>query len=160
LAAPIEFSGGLLTPFAAIAHWIMGKGEQAKVDIKNIGISPSLQKSPHLKAAIENVIVGTSRIDINIPYDTGIDSAISRIYLGSVTLRVIGDVIKEANGSVSFEGAVRAYSDRYDANASSHRAGFDEGATSALRAVGRIANATDYEILIQGEMPLKFNMQR
>ena len=48
LAKPIEFSGGWFTPFRAIAHWILGKGQQAKVNINNVGISPSLQKAPQL----------------------------------------------------------------------------------------------------------------
>ena len=82
------------------------------------------------------------------------DSNISRIYLGSITLRIIGDLNKEANGSLVFTGVVRAFSDKYDANASSHRGGFDESATTLLREVGRVANAQDYEILIEGEMPL------
>ncbi|WP_410480984.1 lipid II-degrading bacteriocin [Pseudomonas plecoglossicida] len=30
----------LYTPFRAIAHRLLGKGQQAKVNINNIGISP------------------------------------------------------------------------------------------------------------------------
>lgn len=153
---PIEFSGGIFTPFKAIGHWLAGKGQKAKVSIKNIGISPSPQKIPQLKAAIDKAIVGTSRIDITVPYNTGADSAISRIYLGSITIRVTGDVIKNSNGSVSFNGGIRAFSDKYDANASSHRGGFDEGATTALRKVGEVAKAQDYEILIEGELPISY----
>ncbi|MCY1442110.1 Colicin-M [compost metagenome] len=154
LAAPIEFSGGVLTPFVALAHWVLGRGQQAKVNINNIGISPSVEKIPQLVAAFDSANIGTGRLDITFPYNTGMDSNISRIYLGSITLRVMGDVTKAADGSVSFTGTIRAYSDKYDANASSHRGGFDEVATSLLREVGRVANAQDYEILIEGELPL------
>ncbi|MNJ42300.1 Colicin-M [compost metagenome] len=156
MAVPIEFSGGIYTPFKAIGHWLLGKGKKAKVNIKNIGISPSPQKIPQLKSAIDKAVVGKSSIDITVPYNTGADNAISRIYLGSITIRVTGDVIKSSDGAVSFKGVVRAFSDKYDANASSHRGGFDEGATTALRKVGEVAKAQDYEILIEGELPISY----
>lgn len=156
LAVPVEFSGGLFTPFKAIIHWVVGKGQQAKVNINKLGITPSPQKIPALKAAIDGAVIGISRIDITAPYNTGMDSQISRIYLGSITLRIQGDVIKGADGGVSFNGTARAFSDKYDANASSHRGGFDEGATTALREIGRVANAQDYEILIHDQMPINF----
>lgn len=156
MAVPIEFSGGLYTPFKAISHWIFGNGKTAKVNIKNIGITPTAQKIPQLLAAIESSAAGTSKIDISFPYYTGMDSAISRIYLGNITLRVTGTVTKKTNNTVLFEGVIRAYSDVYDANASSHRGEFDENATTALREIGRIANAKNYEIMIEGEMPIRY----
>lgn len=156
MAAPIEFSGGLFTPFVAIAHWLLGKGQQASININNIGISPKIEKMPILKTAIDSAIVGSSRLDVSFPYDTGQDSNVARVYLGSITLRVLGDLKKDADGSVSFSGVIRAYSDRYDANASNHRAEFDEGATTVLRKAGQVANAQSYDILIKGDMP--FNM--
>lgn len=85
------------------------------------------------------------------------DSNISRIYLGSITLRVIGDLNKDSEGNFIFAGVARADSDKYDANASSHRGGFDEKATTLLREVGRVANAQNYEILIEGELPLNIS---
>lgn len=154
LAQPIEFSGGWFTPFRAIAHWLLGKGQQAKVNINNIGIAPELHKIPQLQATFARASAGTSRIDVTFPYNTGMDSNISRIYLGSITLRVIGDLNKGSDGKLIFVGVVRAYSDKYDANASSHRGGFDEKTTTLLREVGRVANAQDYEILIEGDLPL------
>ncbi|WP_271407518.1 lipid II-degrading bacteriocin [Pseudomonas sp. Q1-7] len=156
MATPIEFSGGLYTPFKAIGHWIFGNGQVAKVNINNIGITPTPQKIPQLKAAIDNSAVGTSQLDISFPYYTGMDSAISRIYLGNITLRIVGKITKDPDNRVRLEGVVRAYSDVYDANASSHRGEFDEDATTALREIGRIANAKNYEILIEGELPITY----
>ena len=157
LAQPIEFSGGWFTPFRAIAHWVLGKGQRTKVNINNIGITPELHKSPQLLATFAGASIGTSRIDVTFPYNTGMDSNISRIFLGSITLRVIGDLNKDSDGNLIFAGVARAYSDKYDANASSHRGGFDENATTLLREVGRVANAQDYEILIEGELPLNIS---
>ncbi|MEZ1420701.1 lipid II-degrading bacteriocin [Pseudomonas monteilii] len=156
LAAPVEFSGGVFTPFRALIHWVVGKGAQAKVNIKNIGISPSPQKIPDLLSIINGAQPGRTQVDLKVPYNTGMDSAVSRIYLGSITLRIQGEVVRTESGVVTFTGKVKAYSDRYDANASSHRGGFDEGATTALREMGRVANAQDYEILIEGELPIQY----
>lgn len=157
MAIEQELSGGVFTPFKAFGHWLLGKGEPVSVRLDRTGISPAPHKIPDLMAIINTAGVGTTTINLKVPYSTAQDSNIARIYLGNITLQIKGEVIRYASGSLRFTGTARAYSDRYDANASSHRAAFDEKATTALREVGRVARAQDYEIRITGELPIGFS---
>jgi len=157
LAIEQEFSGGIFTPFKAFSHWLLGKGKPANVRLDRIGISPTPSNIPDLMAIINTAGVGVTSVNLKIPYSTAQDSNVARIYLGNITLQITGDVTRYASGTLKFAGKIKAYSDRYDANASSHRASFDEQATSALREVGRVANARDYEIRITGELPINFS---
>lgn len=156
LAVPTEFSGGAFTPFKAIQHWLLGNGNTASVQISRIGINPTPDKIPDLMAIINTAGIGETTVNLSTSYYTGQDSFIPRIYLGTITLNITGKVIRNTSGTVSFSGVVKAFSDRYDANASSHRTGFDEAATTALREVGRVANAKDYAIQINGELPISY----
>lgn len=156
LAVETEFSGNVFTPFAALAHWLVGDGKATSVKIENIGIRPSPETIPDLKAIIDTAGVGETSVKLKVPYSTAQDSQISRIYLGNITISVEGTVVHTASGRVSFTGVVKAFSDRYDANASGHRAQFDEGATTALREIGRVSKAKDYEIKITGELPINY----
>lgn len=157
LAIEQEFSGGIFTPFKAFSHWLLGKGKPVSVRLDRIGISPAPSKIPDLMAIINTAGVGVTSVNLKMPYSTAQDSNVARIYLGNITLQITGDVTRYASGTLKFSGKIKAYSDRYDANASSHRAAFDEQATSALREVGRVANARDYEIRIIGELPINFS---
>jgi len=157
MAIEQEFSGGVFTPFRAFGHWLLGKGKPASVRLDRVGISPTPNKIPDLMAIINTAGVGVTTINLKVPYSTAQDSNVARIYLGNITLQIKGEVIRYTSGNLKFAGTVKAYSDRYDANASSHRAAFDEGATTALREVGRVARAQDYEIRITGELPINFS---
>lgn len=157
LAVEQEFSGGIFTPFKAFGHWLLGKGKPASVRLERVGISPTPSKIPELMAIINTAGIGVTTVNMKVPYSTAQDSNVARIYLGNITLQITGDVTRYTSGILKFSGKIKAYSDRYDANASSHRAAFDEGATSALREVGRVANAQDYEIRIIGELPINFS---
>lgn len=157
LAVENEFSGNVFTPFAALAHWLVGDGKPTSVKIENTGIRPTPDKIPDLKAIIDTAGIGETSVKLKVPYSTGQDSQIARVYLGNITISVEGTVVHTTSGKVTFNGTVKAFSDRYDANASSHRAQFDEGATSALREIGRVANAKDYEIKITGALPINFS---
>jgi hypothetical protein len=157
LAIEQEFSGGIFTPFKALGHWLLGKGKPVSVRLDRIGISPTPSKIPDLMAIINTASVGVTSVNIKVPYSTARDSNVARIYLGNITLQITGNVTRYASGTLKFAGKIKAYSDRYDANASSHRAAFDEQATSALRQVGRVAKAQDYEIRVTGELPINFS---
>jgi hypothetical protein len=157
LAVEQEFSGGIFTPFRAIGHWLLGKGKPVSVRLDRTGISPAPNKIPDLMAIINTAGIGVTTVNLRVPYSTAQDSNIARIYLGNITLQITGEVIRNTSGSLKFAGTAKAFSDRYDANASNHRAIFDEGATSALRQVGRVARAQDYEIRITGELPINFS---
>jgi hypothetical protein len=157
LAIEQEFSGGVFTPFKAIGHWLLGKGKPASVRLDRIGISPAPNKIPDLMAIINTAGVGITSVNMRVPYSTAQDSNIARIYLGNITLQITGQVIRSTSGSLAFTGTAKAFSDRYDANASNHRSVFDEKATTALHQVGRVARAQDYEIRITGELPINFS---
>lgn len=157
LAIEQEFSGGVFTPFKAFGHWLLGKGKPVSVRLERIGISPTPNKIPDLMAIINAAGVGNTTVNLKVPYSTAQDSNVARIYLGNITLQITGDVTRYTSGTLKFAGKIKAFSDRYDANASSHRAAFDEHATRALREVGRVANARDYEIRITGELPINFS---
>lgn len=147
----------MFTPFKAIGHWLLGKGKPTSVRLDRIGISPAPNKIPNLMAVINTAGVGITSVNMRVPYSTAQDSNIARIYLGNITLQITGQVIRNTSGSLSFTGTAKAFSDRYDANASNHRSVFDEKATTALHQVGRVARAQDYEIRITGELPINFS---
>lgn len=157
LATETEFSGNVFTPFKALAHWIVSGGKATSVKIENTGIAPTAEKIPDLKAIIDTAGIGETTVSLKVPYSTGQDSQISRIYLGNITVGIEGKVVRTTSGTVTFTGTAKAFSDRYDANASGHRAEFDEGATTALREIGRVTKAKDYEIRITGELPIRYS---
>lgn len=151
-----SFSGGIFTPLKAFAHYLMGEGRTATVPINGIGISPTPEKLPDLKAVIDTAPVGVTNVEMIVPYYTGLDSFNARYYLGNITLKIVGQVTRLASGAVSFAGTAKAFNDVYDANRSNHRNDWDEKATTALRGVEKAANAKTYEIQILDELPLHF----
>lgn len=151
-----SFSGGIFTPLKAFAHYLMGEGRTATVPINNIGINPTTEKLPDLKAIIDTAPVGVTNVEMIVPYYTGLDSFNARYYLGNITLKIVGQVTHLASGTVSFAGTARAFNDVYDANRRNHRNDWDEKATTALRGVEKASNAKTYEIQILGELPLHF----
>ncbi|MGE8395840.1 lipid II-degrading bacteriocin [Pseudomonas sp. BIGb0427] len=157
LTTEVQFSGGIFTATKAIAHAIYGKGAKATVSLKDIGISPSVEKIPELKSLIEAAEIGSTQIDINVPYYTGQDSFAARTYLGNITLRIIGTITRDSEGNVSFSGQAKAYNDLYDAEASDHRIPLDESATTALRSMFKVTNAVSYEIEMPGSLPINYS---
>ncbi|MDD1014129.1 lipid II-degrading bacteriocin [Pseudomonas sp. TNT2022 ID1025] len=157
LSTEVNFSGGIFTPLKALAHAIYGNGATTTVPLENTGIEPTVEKTPELKQAIDSAMLGSSSIDINVTYYTGQDSFAARVYLGDITLRIIGTVNKDANGKVEFSGHARAYNDRYDGDANIHRLPIDEALTTALRAIMKNSNATSYQIKIPGSLPIVYS---
>ena len=145
------FSGGPLSGLHAIQHSIDGKGESATFPIENIGLKVNLSRIPDVMNAIHSARpVGASSIDVKFPYSVSKDSTSSWLVLGNITLRVVGQVDKNASGTWSFNGAIRAYNDRYDANSSTHRSWMGEKLTSVL---GKVMKH-NYTIVIPGEIPV------
>jgi hypothetical protein len=153
-----ELSGGVFSPLKALSHAVSGKGTTLEVKIENTGIRPNPSSVPALRTLIENAQTGSSRIHLErVSYDTGIDSKITAAYLGHITLRISGDVHKHDQHHFTFTGEARAYHDRYDANASSHRHWFAEKATTMLDKIMQSEGAKDYEIAITGSMPISYS---
>lgn len=76
---------------------------------------------------------GSFRVDSKFIYSTVQDSVIAGAYPGNITLHTTGTVTIAANGTWNYNGAVRTYNDKYDANASSHRGALGEASTTVLR---------------------------
>ncbi|MBV6825827.1 lipid II-degrading bacteriocin [Pseudomonas sp. PD9R] len=149
--SPTRFSGGVLTPVAALGHFLLGKGVSAETDINSLGLNLSSTPIPMLQAALATAPVGRTSILLNkVPYNTSSDSWMTASWLGNITLKIEGAVIKQENGSLVFSGGARAYNDIYDANPSTFRSAVGENATSVLSAVEKHLNATPYEIAIKG----------
>jgi hypothetical protein len=148
------FSGGVVTPFHALAHSLYGGGKSMTFPLGNIGLKLDVRNVPSVMTAIQNARpVGTTSIDVSFPYDTAKDSSSAWLTLGNITLRVVGKVEKNSSGSWTFKGEVRAFNDRYDANPSTHRSWLGEKLTALL---GKFP-LTPYEVVISGSLPVTVN---
>ncbi|WP_285432711.1 lipid II-degrading bacteriocin [Pseudomonas sp. fls2-241-R2A-110] len=147
----IGLSGGLLTPIAAFGHFLYGNGASAEANINSLGLNLSGTSIPMLESAFVNAPVGRTSIALDkVPYNTSSDSWMTASWLGNITLKIEGVIIKQENGKLSFNGGARAYNDIYDANPSTFRSAIGESATSVLAAVEKYLNAKPYEISLQG----------
>ena len=145
------FSGGILSGLHGVQHAIDGMGETAVFPINNIGLRVNLSRIPDVMSAIHSARpVGRSSLDVKFTYDVFKDSFSSGLVLGNITLRAIGDIDKNASGTWSFNGVIRAFNDRYDANPSNHRGWMGESLTSILGNVMKY----EYAIEIPGEIPI------
>ena len=157
-ASENELSGGVFSPLKALSHALSGEGATMQVKIEKTGIRPTPNNIPALRTLIENAQTGSSRIHLEkVFYDTGIDSKITAAYLGNITLRITGDVHKHDQHHFTFNGEARAYHDRYDANASTHRNWLAEKATTMLDKIMQTKGAKDYDIAITGSLPINYS---
>ncbi|MBC3419537.1 lipid II-degrading bacteriocin [Pseudomonas sp. RW3S2] len=152
---PQEFSGGVLTPVAALGHFLYGGGSQASTSINSLGLNLNATPIPALDQALISSSVGSSRIVLDkVPYNTANDSWLTGLWLGNITLKIEGSVTKYADGRISFDGEARAYNDIYDANPGSWRSAFGESATQVLSEIQRHLEAENYAIEIKGAYPI------
>ncbi|RAI67470.1 hypothetical protein DOZ80_19325 [Pseudomonas fluorescens] len=148
---PTGFSGGVLTPVAALGHFLLGKGRAAETNINSLGLNLSSTKIPMLEAALAAAPIGRTVITLDkVPYDTSSDSWMTSSWLGNITLKIEGAITRQDNGRLTFSGEARAYNDIYDANPSTFRSAVGENATSVLAVIEKYLNATPYEIAIKG----------
>ena len=144
-------SGGLMTPFHALAHGMFGLGAPVMFPIQNVGLNVDIRGIPDVMNVIQSARpVGTSSLDVNFAYDVGKDSNASWLTLGNITLRLVGTIDKSSSGAWTFSGEIRAFNDVYDANPSNHRGWLGENLTSVLSAVP----FTSYSIEIPGSLPV------
>jgi hypothetical protein len=150
-----ELSGGKMSAFAALAHYLTGNGAEVKTDINRIGIAPSTTPIPALENAFNQASIGSTAIKLDkVAYNTMQDSWMTGAWLGNITLKIEGVVHKNTQNTLSFEGKARAYNDLYDANRSTHRGFIPEASTAVLDAMGKHLSARPYVISIQGEIPI------
>ena len=144
-------SGGLLTVFAAFGHFLFGKGATAETNINSLGLKLSSTTIPMLESALINAPTGQTAIVLDkVPYNTGSNSFLTEMWLGNITLKIEGTIMKHESGKLSFNGGARSYNDIYDANPSDFRSAIGESATRVLAAVEKYLNAQPYQIAIKG----------
>lgn len=148
-----EFSGGVVTPIAALAYYFLGNGETKSIKIENIGLKLKAFDIPPVMNVINSGKVGVFNISENFVRDTSKDGIIPAAYLGNITLKTEGVLSIQKNGWWDYKGVVRAYNDTYDANPSSHRGPFAEASTTILRGI----HGKEYIISIPGELPANYN---
>jgi hypothetical protein len=152
------FSGGILTPVAAMGHLVFGRGTTARTDINNLSLQLSSTKMPLLEAALTAAPVGTSPIYLDkVPYSTANDSWMTASWLGNITLKIEGSVTKTAEGRLTFNGNAKAFNDIYDGNPSTHRSWLGEFSTAILAEVQRVMDGQPYEIAIEGSLGISIN---
>ncbi|QXH62931.1 lipid II-degrading bacteriocin [Pseudomonas azerbaijanorientalis] len=152
------FSGGVLTPVAAMGHLVFGKGATARTNINKLSLQLSTTKMPLLETALAAAPVGISSIYLDkVPYNTANDSWMTASWLGSITLKIEGAVTKTADGRLNFNGNAKAYNDIYDGNPSTHRSWLGESSTAVLDAIHRVMNGQPYEIAIEGSLGVSIN---
>jgi hypothetical protein len=153
-----DLSGSILTPVAALGHFLFGKGTPLVADLPSLSLSPSVTPVPDLNTALAQAPIGTSMISLDkVAYNTANDSWITGSWLGNITLKIEGAATKGTDGSLSFSGTARSYNDIYDANPGTWRNWMDEKATDALAAIQRHLGAKPYEIQIQGTIPIEIH---
>jgi hypothetical protein len=144
-------SGGVITPIAALGHFLYGNGASAEANINSLGLNLSRTPIPMLEAAFAAAPIGRTVITLDkVPYNTSSDSWMTASWLGNITLKIEGAMIKQENGRMNFNGGARAYNDIYDANPSTFRSAVGENATSVLAAIEKYLNAAPYEISLKG----------
>ncbi|WP_024694426.1 lipid II-degrading bacteriocin [Pseudomonas syringae] len=145
------FSGGMMTPFHALAHGMFGLGAPVSFPIQNVGLNVDIRSIPDVMNSIQVARpVGRSSLDVSFAYDVGKDTTSSWLTLGNITLRLVGEIDKSSSGAWTFNGEIRAYNDVYDANPSNHRGWLGENLTSILSEFP----FTSYQIEIPGSLPV------
>lgn len=149
-----ELSGGTFSPIKAFTHYLWGNGEKLSVNINNIGLNIRAQDIPLLVSTIASTReAGTYFLsDPKVAYNTFDDSVITGAYLGRITLKIEGNFTRDENSAWTFDGIVRAYTDKFDFDAS-NRAPVLESLTTA----GRLFSGYPYEIDIAGESKITLN---
>jgi hypothetical protein len=147
----LEFSGSNLTFIRALGHSMFGNGEAMTFPIHRTGIDVELGEMDFFKKIVAGAAEGETKLDVKFTYDTRKAGTSTWLTLGNVTLRTEGSLLKNADGSWTYNGVVRAFDDRYDPNPSTHRTVMGERLTDVLRVLLK----TEYDIKIPGELKVQ-----
>lgn len=149
-----ELSGGVYSPAAALFHSIAGSGTPMWANINNLGLHFEIGEFGKVHSAMMSADQGVSHLYIDkLAYATSNDSLVTGAFLGDITLKVEGNINKMGE-AVSFSGSVKAWSDTFDANLSSHRSEFGEASTKVLNFIQTYSPAQPFEIKLIGELPI------
>lgn len=160
----IQFGGSVLTPFAALYHYMVAGGAPREYAIQDLHLMHFAPVDVYpVQATLENQNIlngSTTFIDETYVRDTALDNPISWVTVGQITLRVQGELTIDQNGQYVFQGELRAFNDRYDAGGDmAERGEVGNMLTSILEALTNYGG-TAYDIGITGALPLHFTGQR
>lgn len=157
----LEGSGGIGTPFLAMAHYLFGSGKKLIVPLPQLGISLTpndikINGVNQLDTIINDTsFVGTKPILVEkFSYNTADSSYIAGSYIGNMSLKLEGNITRNSDGTWQLTGVIRAYDDYYDFNASDHRSAAQEAFTYLIRE-GFIG--TPFNVGMPGEIPVSWN---
>jgi len=144
---------------SALANFLWGNARTMSVDISFLSlqfIQPG--NIPGFNERMNTIgEPGFHNLTIAFPYDTAGSSLTMPYILGNITLQLDGNFTRNASGSWSFDGVVRAQvPDLYDFNASTHRTKTNEDLTTIGRWMGEHFQGQPYKIEINGETRVKF----
>lgn len=143
-------SGSPLTPIHAYAHTLYGRGQPLTYPLESIGLKVTMNDVKGFEQAVLSAGVGTTPVDIRFTRDTLQDGVAQGLTLGTITMRAVGAIHKDASGAWIYDGVFRAFDDIYDANPSTHRDLTGEIATGVLDSI----MGQSYSIKMPGEIPV------
>ncbi|WP_208943382.1 lipid II-degrading bacteriocin [Paracidovorax avenae] len=152
-------------PFAGLAHYMLGSGEDVTTSIESMSLNVDLGKIG-INGATTNAIPLTDFIDAHTQpgeyayssnpfgYATYPDNWFTGKFIGNFSMTVEGVLTRNEDGSWEFRGnASAAIPDVYDANPSNYRDPTNEDWTALLRRIpGR-----PYNVNISGSLPLHYS---
>ncbi|WP_231604384.1 lipid II-degrading bacteriocin [Brenneria goodwinii] len=151
-----QLASGLLAPIDAFRHYLFGDGSDRYVNIDDIGLNIEINQIPSVMDIINSNAIGSFDISNDFNRNTSLDGFIPAAYLGNITMKTEGTLNISPDGSWNYNGVIRAYNDRYDANPSTHRDALGEWSTSILETL----SGTPYDISIPGELEISGNGKR
>lgn len=150
------------SPYAiasALGHFLWGNGQSMNVDINILSLQYiTADKISGFSERMNSIgVPGTYNLTFSFPYDTARSNYVMEYILGNITLQLDGNFTRNATGTWSFNGVVRAQSpDVYNFNVSNHRTKVNEGLTSIGRWMGERFRGVPFKIEIMGQVSIKF----
>jgi hypothetical protein len=153
------FSNSNFTAIRGLAHYLYGNGATMVMPINNIGLQVGPDDNFINGMSFDQIVeeqnfVGTQEFEINkFRYSVYNDSYDKGLLLGNITLRLMGDLTRNEDGSWEFDGVIRAWNDTYDFNPSDHRPEWAEMMTWA----GDQFPGTPYSIEMPGQISVHWS---
>ncbi|MDR6680210.1 lipid II-degrading bacteriocin [Pseudomonas oryzihabitans] len=162
-SAPYDFFGTALMPIAGIYYWLWGEGKTRTINIGSLNLSMVPGDFTPVTSLVNNPANGPGTYQINQDFQYNAFSQPINLFaaglIGRVIMNLKGDLTINGDGSYSFNGSFTIYPDRFDAN-HSNRSYMQEALTDFLRYLGDTYGHNDYQINIDGSLPVQINGHR
>jgi hypothetical protein len=149
-----QLSGDVTTPITAWAHYLWGNGAARTVNLSDVGLRIQPNQITPVMNIVNSGAVGTFNISGdagNFNRNTMLDGIIPAAYLGNISMRTEGVLTIVSSGAWNYNGVVRAFDDKYDANPSIYRGPIGEYSTSVLAHF----SGKEFPIHIPGQLDIK-----